>query len=510
MYLYNYKIFNIINFSHRSIDKGDALTGKSEIKKNFFYNISYQILTLILPLITEPYVSRCLGADLLGLYSKTHALANYFYLFTLLGVNNYGNRAIARVRNDGLQTSRTFWEIYTFQCLISVAVFVAYVLFCLIIEQENRQIYILQAFYVLSGMFEVNWFCYGMEKFRLTTVCSTIVRLAVTAAVFLFVHDQADIGVYTVILSLSFLLSCLAVWPFVLKTVSFVKPAWVGIKRHIKPNLLLFWPVIAVSLYNIMDKVMLGWFSENSEVAFYSCAEKIVTIPVTIILALDNVVMPRMSYIFANQDEQRVRELMSSVMLFAMFVSSAMMFGLAAIAEKFAPWFYGTAFTRCGWFIVLLTPTILFKGWAGALRTQFIIPTGRDTIYIISLTSGALINLILNILLIPLWNGVGAIIGTIAAEFAVAFIQFFLCRREIPIGEYLRDGISLVFVGGIMYACIRPISRLEFSTPIILCTQIVIGIIVYSVLGCIYMVKIAKQPILFYEVLKTLHIKRKL
>ena len=481
---------------------------RSNLKINFAYNMFYQVLILILPLITAPYIARVLGANSGGIYSKTHALANYFYLFAILGVNNYGNRSIARVRDDRNKTSKTFWEIYFFQAIMSIVVFILYVLFCLCFENENKFIYILQSFYVLSGLFEINWFCFGLEKFKLTTIRSTIVRLVVLIAVFTFVHKKEDLWIYTLILSLSFVFSSLSVWPFVMKHVDFKKPSWESIKQHIKPNLMLFWPVVAISLYNIMDKILLGMFSSNEEVAFYSYAERIVTMPTTLILALDNVVMPRMSNIFAKNDTKQANELMNYVMLFAMFMASAMTFGLAGVSDVFAPWFYGNEFIRCGYFIFLLAPTILFKGWAGALRTQFIIPTGRDRIYIISLTIGAAVNLILDLTLIPSMNGVGAIIGTLAAELSVAMIQFVMCRRDIPIRMYIKNGTAFILIGIVMYVCVEASGTIGLPALPTLILQIAIGATVYVLLSSGYMIA-TKQPVLVNEGLKLLRIKHR-
>ena len=484
------------------------MTQKAGLKKNFLYSISYQILSIILPLITAPYVTRVLGAKSLGIYSKSQALANYFFLFAMLGVNNYGNRAIARVRDRRDEVSKTFWEIYSFQVITAVISSSLYWIYCLQFASDNRLIYMMQAFYVMSGLLDVNWCCFGLEKFKLTTIRSMIVRIATAVAVFAFINSKDDLWLYTFIISFGHIVSTLVVWPFIKNHIDFVKPTWAGIKRHIKPNLVLFWPVIAVSLYNIMDKLMLGWFSADEEVAFYTYAERIVTIPTTLILALDNVIMPRMSNLYASEGgNEKIKYLMDNVMLFAMFMAAAMGFGLAGIADVFAPWFYGSAFTRCGYFIFLLSPVIVVKAWAGALRTQFIIPTGRDKIYVISLTTGAIVNLILNALLIPRINGVGAIIGTLAAEFAVCFLQFFWCRKDIDIKNYLVNGFSFCIIGTIMFFVVEALSHVSSSALITMVVQVICGAIVYIFVGCFYMVKIRKNPVLVNEGLKMLKIK---
>lgn len=484
------------------------MSSKSRLKKNFMYNIAYQLLAIILPLITAPYIARVLGAANVGIFSKTQAWAHYFLLFSMLGVNNYGNRAIARVHDDREKRSVAFWEIYAFQCFMAIVCIILYLCFCIFFASENQVIYLMQGFYVMGGLFDINWCCFGMEKFKLTTIRSSLVKILSAVCVFTLVKTKNDLWLYTLIIALGHLLSGLAVWPFVLTHVDFIKPTWAGIKKHIKPNLVLFWPVIAVSIYNIMDRIMLGWISVDEEVGFYTYAERIVTIPTTLILALDNVVMPRMSNLFAKEGKSdHIQFLMDNVMMFAMFMSGAMAFGMAGVSDVFAPWFYGSAFKRCGYFILLLSPVIVFKGWAGALRTQFIIPTGRDKIYVLSLTTGAIVNVVLNALLIPKLNGVGAIIGTLAAEFSVCFIQFYCCRKDIHLKEYLINGISFCVIGFAMFFIVEALSHVSNSAVITMIVQIACGAVFYIIIASVYMIKIRKNPVLVNEGLKMLRIK---
>lgn len=481
---------------------------QTKIKTNFIYNLTYQILAIILPLITAPYVSRVLGSHNVGVYSYTQACAHYFFLFVMLGVNNYGNRTIAGVRDDKENLGKTFWEIYTFQFLMGIVVTVAYLIYCLFFVKEDVLVSFLQYMYVASGWFSINWLLFGLEQFKLTTIRNIVVRLGMAVGVFLFVRTRADLPIYTAIIAGGNLLSVLVIWPFAIKHISFIKPSWKGITQHIKPNLILFWPVIAVSLYNIMDKLMLGMMSSKDEVGFYTYAENIVQIPNTLILALDNVMLPRMANLYATDKAEKATNLMHNVMMFAMMAAAAMAFGLAGVGPIFAPWFYGEAFARCGLFIVMLCPIIVFKGWAGALRTQYIIPKKKDKVFLVSLTSGAIVNLIINYLLIPKYQGVGAVIGTIAAELSVAFIQFFMLRHEISLKRYLTNGISFCLIGAVMYVAVRLLSGINASAIITMGVQVVCGAIIYVVLACGYMIA-TKQPALVNEGLEMLRIKHR-
>ena len=138
------------------------------IKKNFAYQSAYQILLIILPFITSPYVSRVLGPEKTGIYSFTYSVANYFVLFAMLGINNYGNRAIAMVRNDREKLNRTFSSIFTLHFLLSLAVAVAYFLYVLIFPVKYKVYALIQSLFVISAMFDINWFFFGIEEFRVT------------------------------------------------------------------------------------------------------------------------------------------------------------------------------------------------------------------------------------------------------------------------------------------------------------------------------------------------------
>ena len=108
------------------------------IKKNLILNTLYQILIMIIPLITTPYVSRVLGSDGVGRYSYAYAIAYYFVIFAMLGVNNYGNRTIAAVSSDKEKRSILFWSIYWFQLFVAVISVVVYILYVIFLCEDKK------------------------------------------------------------------------------------------------------------------------------------------------------------------------------------------------------------------------------------------------------------------------------------------------------------------------------------------------------------------------------------
>jgi O-antigen/teichoic acid export membrane protein len=175
------------------------------VKKNFIYNFIYQILILILPLITVPYVSRVLGADGVGTYSYTYSIAYYFMIIAMLGLNNYGNRRIAKVRDNKEDLSKEFWSIYKLQLITSSIMIILYFLYVSLFATKYKLIAFIQILYVASSMLDINWFFFGIEKFKLTITRNTIIKVFSLILIFIFVKNENDLWKYTTILSSSIL-----------------------------------------------------------------------------------------------------------------------------------------------------------------------------------------------------------------------------------------------------------------------------------------------------------------
>jgi len=175
-------------------------------------------------------------------------------------------------------------------------------------------------------------------------------------------------------------------------------------------------------------------------------------------------------------------------MEFTCIASIAMTFGIAGIANEFAPWFFGNKFLGVVPVLKSISPTVIFVSCANVIRTQYLIPLGKDRIFVISVWLGAISNLVINNLLIPKYGALGAVIGTDIAEFVVMFYQIWKTRRELPILNYIRNSIGYFFIGILMYYVVRFMSRFGSGEIDTLCLEILSGGIVYIFFaGCLYM-----------------------
>ena len=459
----------------------------SSLKKNLAYNVAYQILVIILPLITAPYVSRVLGADGLGTYSYIFSIVTYFGLFGMLGIANHGNRSVALVRDNRQKVSEAFSNTYIIQLCTTVIALLLYFLFIYCWFSGDKTISYIESIIVLSYVLDITWFFFGLEQFAVTVTRNAIIKIATVVAIFIFVRSREDLWIYALIMSCGMLFSQIYLWLRIRKYADFCKPSWSQVKSNIKPVLMLFIPAIAYSIYKLLDKVMLGAMSSMSQVGLFDNAEKIINIPSSLITAFGTVMMPRITVLLGTGDEHRISYLNKiSVRYFTLLVVGAA-FGLAGICNVLAPVYFGSEFVGSAPIIAGLGFSLIFVTWANVIRTQYLIPNKLDKPYVISSVIGALANLAVNIILIPKFAGIGAMIGTIIAEFTVFFVQLILVRRSFPMSQYLQPVLFLFPIGMIMFAVVYWIGAYMGNTIITLIIQILVGGFLYLSGSMVYL-----------------------
>lgn len=459
----------------------------SSLKKNLAYNVAYQILVIILPLITAPYVSRVLGADGLGTYSYIFSIVTYFGLFGMLGIANHGNRSVALVRDNRQKVSEAFSNTYIIQLCTTVIALLLYFLFIYCWFSGDKTIAYIESIIVLSYVLDITWFFFGLEQFAVTVTRNAIIKIATVVAIFIFVRSREDLWIYALIMSCGMLFSQIYLWLRIRKYADFCKPSWSQVKSNIKPVLMLFIPAIAYSIYKLLDKVMLGAMSSMSQVGLFDNAEKIINIPSSLITAFGTVMMPRITVLLGTGDEHRISYLNKiSVRYFTLLVVGAA-FGLAGICNVLAPVYFGSEFVGSAPIIAGLGFSLIFVTWANVIRTQYLIPNKLDKPYVISSVIGALANLAVNVILIPKFAGIGAMIGTIIAEFTVFFVQLILVRRSFPMSQYLQPVLFLFPIGMIMFAVVYWIGAYMGNTIITLIIQILVGGFLYLSGSMVYL-----------------------
>ena len=262
------------------------------------------------------------------------------------------------------------------------------------------------------------------------------------------------------------------------------------IRKHLQPMLVLFIPVIAVSVYKYMDKIMLGILIGTSEVGIYESAEKFVNLPLSLITAVGTVMLPRISNLKEKVQDKEIKKYNYISMILIMFLGFGIVFGLAGISDRLIPWFYGIEFVRSTYVLLVLLPSVLFVSWANVVRTQCLLPNKRDKEYCISVILGAVVNFIVNILLIQKYGAIGAAIGTSIAELFVCLIQSFQTRNEMEFIKYIIDSIPFAISAVAMFFIIHSITfKSDLYTVV---TRISVGGLLYCALSSYFIRKTIK------------------
>lgn len=470
-----------------------------QVLKNFLYNVSYQILVLILPLITVPYISKVLGAGGVGDYAFTFANTQYFILFGMIGITLYGNRQIAYVRDDKEKLKNSFYSIYIVQ-LVAMTISILLFLFFVFSFESGiyRLIYLVQGINILASLIDISWFFMGLEEFKKTVGRNTIVRIISLACIFIFVKSSEDLINYVLILALSNFLGNLTLWLYIPKLIGFKKFKIEGVFVHLKASITLFVPQIAIQIYLLLDRTLLGIITDNVQVGYYENSQKMVKMALTIATAIGTVMMPKISNTVASGDMKKVKYYIYNSFFFMSSISIPLTFGLLGISKELAPWFFGSEFVGIENLIMISSIIILLISWSNVLGTQLLVPLNRIRKFTASVTLGAIINFLLNLVLLKYIGSIGACITTVIAELTVTITQFYFLRDFLNISKLLKK-VGIFFPGAIcMFLVIRIIGNYMGASLLTNLVQVSTGGITYLLLVFVFYRIIYKQNIIKY------------
>ncbi len=418
------------------------------------YNLSYQMLTLLTPLITTPYLARVLGPEGIGEYSFSYSVVVYFILLAQFGITQFALREIAYHQEDPEARSRTFFEVIGFQIFTVSASLLSYY-FLGKYWGAPSEIYWVQALHIIAVLFDVSWFFQGMEEFGKIVFRNFAVRFVNIAILFLFVKSPEDLVFYAFLMGVMSVVSGLLIAPFLVSYVQLVPLRTVHPFRHWKSILQLFLPQVAIQIYIVMDKTMLGYFSDTyTESGYYEQADKIIKLLHTFVTSLGAVMLPRVAATVARGDMEKVRRYMMASYRFSFFLAVPMGLGLLAVASNFVPWFFGPGYEPVALVMMILFSVPLAISISNVTGFQFMVPMNRQNQLTLSVVIGAIFNFCINLYLIPHYFALGVAVATLLTEWLVTAVQFYLVRDFFRAKDVLMEGKNYIASGLIMLAAV--------------------------------------------------------
>lgn len=461
------------------------MTSNPSIKKNIVLSTAYQILTLLTPFITAPYVSRVLEPDGVGIYSFTNSILAYFTLIAGLGTATYGAREIARVRDDKRKLSQTFWEI-ELMSVITSSVSILMWMGVIVFSPKYNLIYLILTISLLGTMMDISWFYTGLEKFSYIVVRNTIVKISCIALLFIFIRSKDDLFLYIFLMTMANFLGSVSMWMYIPKMVDKVKWKELRIQPRIKETTIFFLPSIAASIYTILDKTLIGIITQNeAQNGYYEQATKIIDMAkVLTFSAINSVLASRTSYLYAEKKYDEIKQRMARSLDFTLFMGLCLVFGIIGVANRFVPWFFGEGYKPVITLLQVLSPIIVIIGISNIIGTQYYIAVG--TKYQIKGVKfqiiGSLVNLLINFLLIPKLQSLGAVIGSLAAESIITILILHYSDGYMSYKQIGKYGWRKLIAGVIMAVCMYGINLLINNDTVCVLSEVFIGVSVYGLI----------------------------
>ena len=448
------------------------------VLKNYLYNLSYQLLVIVLPVITTPYITRVFSSSALGSYGYYNSIVTYFILLATLGVANYGTKEISGHRKE---VQKTFWGIYSLQVLATCLALVLYIAVCLIIPSMNNLIAYILGFSLLSRGLDISWLFQGLEDFKKITVRNTAVKLLGVVSIFIFVKKPSDLYLYIVLLVGYDLLGQLSMWLPAREHIGRPHLDIVYAKQHIKPVILLFLPQIAISLYITLDRTMLGALSSTTDVGIYDQALKFLNILLTIVTSLGSVMLPRVSNLLSSGNQKAVNKLHEMSFLVYNLVIFPMVAGILIVNKDFVNFFLGKDFQDARYAIAIMVFRMFFIGWTNIMGIQILIPHNKNREFMLSTTIPAFFSIGLNILLIPSLGYIGASIVSVATEGLVWLIQLYFTRSYLKEIKILPSMLKILAASLVMYGILYVIQPLiHFPSVVNVLISALLGLLIYA------------------------------
>ena len=428
------------------------------IVKNYLYNIGYEVLTLILPVITAPYISRVLGVDGIGISNYTSSFAIIFSVFGRFGIERYGSKHIAYNMDDKEKMSQCFWNIWILQVISSILSIVFYSIFFTIEGSSLKLLFILQLPIVISALIDISWFYIGLENFKKIVVRNTLTKIISVILIFTLVKSYNDLDKYILINSLAALIGCLTFWISISKHVNRFKFSEINIKPYIKESFIYFIPQICVQLYTVADQIIVGALLSVTEVGYYSQSLKIPKMSLAFITSLSTVLMPKMANLYGKSDikniEKYLKKSLQITICIGMFGASSM----AAVSNEFVPIFFGVDFNAIVPFMMINSLLAIIIPIGLVFTNQFTIPTSKKKEYVIPIVLASIVSITSNLILIQIIGVIGAIITVILTELTSTILKIVLIRKHLNLKELFKDTYIYWIFGGINFIAVYLIS----------------------------------------------------
>jgi O-antigen/teichoic acid export membrane protein len=404
----------------------------------------------IFPLITFPYVSRILGPVGTGKVAFATSVISYFSMVAMLGIPTYGIRACARVRDDREKLTKTVQEIFLINFIMSVIVYAVFLISLVTVEKfvQERELLLIMSTTIIFNLIGMEWLYKALEQYSYITMRSLLFKFIALILVFVLIHKPQDYLFYGV--TSIFAAAGSNIMNFI-NARKYVQLKWLknhNYVQHLKPIAVFFAMSVATTIYTNLDTVMLGFMQGDEQVGYYNAAVKVKTLAVSLVTSIGTVLLPRVSYYIEKRMDTEFKKVTAKAFNLVVLMSLPIVIYFVFYAKEAIVFLSGQDYLPAVVPMQIIMPTIFLIGLTNIMGIQILVPQGREKMVLYSEIVGAIVDLILNVLLIPRYGCAGAAIGTLAAESAVLVVQMYTLK------DFIGSVIKEIKSWKIILACI--------------------------------------------------------
>ncbi len=402
---------------------------KKRLFSDYIFNLIRMILNIGLPVIVLPYVMNRIGPENYGIFSYTNSVVSYFCMIAVLGIPEYAARVVARERlSESLD--HTVTEIFLFQFLsVSVALVSFFLFFFPFAAPEYKKAYMVLSIMIFSGYLNVEWFYVGTQKFKFMAVRGMSIKILNVAAMFLFITRGDDYFHYTLITSLTTLGNSVVNMGGFIPRIQLGKWRSLNLKRHFKPVMVLFSLSVAGLINASIDKTLTGLLVGPLYVGFYALGFRLSRIVLQLFTALNNIIYPRVTSYLARKDEAQSAKLITFNMDYIFMLSLPIVLGIVLYGQDIIRMLFDPEMAPAGTSLMILSFIVPFQAIKRLVRQQILLPRDKDKIILYITIGGIVVNVILNLFLVPRYFHMGAAVATLIMEAADVIFSLWYIKR---------------------------------------------------------------------------------
>ena len=453
------------------------------LAKNSIYNVIYNLVNVLLPLISSIYVSRILEPTGVGKVAYAITFVSYFVTFSGFGLPAYGVSAISRSKGDADTKNRVFSELILINSISTTVALITYffLIFRLQFARNDLPLYLCCGIQLMLCYIDIDWLYRGEEEYGYITKRNIFVKTVSLLCVFIFVRTKDDYIKYALIssgaLGANYLFNVLYAKKYVRLTYKGLCPS-----IHLKALLFLSISLFFSSIYSRVDITMLGLMSTETSVGIYSNGHKVINIVITACTAITSVFLPRMSYLYREDKDSFMRLLNKGIRIIALITIPAC-FGLMLLSQDAILLLYGDSFRAAGSVLRIFSVLIPVKGLGDLLCYQTVISIGKEKSLVPAAGAAMLVNVILNFLLIPVWGEIGATVASVCSEITVNSLMLLYVRKQVNFHIQGKELVKILVSTGAMCVMVGIVKWCRLSNLLTCTISLVVGVTVYVLIN---------------------------